>query len=306
MVLDNALLRLRVSRQAAAKELQAQLKIGQAIRAQRIREMRDLEEARREKQEWIQRTFESLGALVSTDAWAEQFHDYIPTILPEYAEFDMFVEVFEEEMKARLGKLNGLLKALNTIPEPSPPQAAAKPPARQPDVELVPAEDLMTTMTQHATVVPTNPLAEPDPPRTPASTAAQGALIIRAPDDALRQSLAQFVQKMGITLYLIERQNPAGPSMLDLLASQKALNFALVMVDASGGTGSSPDDLFDLGCCVGRLGPGRVFAIHRGGESNTDRHGIAHIPVDGTEGWQLTLARQLRKAGVPVDLNRLV
>ncbi len=305
-VLDNALLRLNVSRRDAARELQAQAKIGQAIRSQRIRDMRELEEARREKQEWLQRTLELLENLVTTPAWAERFNDYVPTILPEYAEFDMFVEVFEEEMKHRLGTLNGLYKSLNNVPEPPPMQSG---PQQHPEVPNEPSEQIMTTVTQQAhaptSTLITNPLLEPEVPRTPAQ-AVHSVLIVRAPDDALRQSLAQFMQKMGITMQLIDRQNPSAQSMLDVLSSQKSLSFAMLLMDANNATGSSPDDLFDLGCCVGRLGPGRVYAIQRGGESNVDRHGIAHIPVDGAEGWQLTLARQLKKAGVAVDLNKLV
>lgn len=304
-ILDNALLRLRVSRKDASRELQAQMKIGQAIRSQRIRDMRDLEDARREKQEWIQRTVEMLERIVNSDAWVQLFNDYNPTILPEYAEFGMFAEVFEEEMRIRLGKLNALLKGLNDVPEP-PPLQSEPIQAAHPEVEAVnvPTEEIMTTVTHPS--VPTNLLAEPEPPRAHPLPPLHSALIVRAPDDALRQSIAQFMQKMGISLHLIDRQNPTAQSMLDVLTSQKNLSFAMVLVDANNGTGSSPDDLFDLGCCVGRLGPGRVYALHRGGEGNTDRHGIAHIPVDSTEGWQLALARQLKKAGVPVDLNKLV
>jgi hypothetical protein len=302
-VLDNAILRLRVSRRDASRELQAQLKIGQAIRSQRIRDMRDLDEARREKQEWTQRTVELLEHLVTSDAWVEQFNDYTPNILPEYAEFGMFVEVFEEEMRIRLGKLQVLAKTLKDLPEPGSAQPTTAAQTTHPEVEVpnVPAEEIMIQQ-----AIPTNPLAEPDPPRMSASSSVHGALIVRMQDDALRQNVAQFMQKMGITLHLIDRQAPGATSMLELLSAQRSLNFAMVLVDANNGTASSPDDLFDLGCCVGRLGPGRVYAIHRGGEGSVDRHGISHIPVDSTEGWQLNVARLLKKAGVAVDLNKLV
>ena len=37
-----------------------------------------------------------------------------------------------------------------------------------------------------------------------------------------------------------------------------------------------------------------------------ETHGIAHLPVDGSGGWQLHLARQMKRAGMDIDLNRLV
>jgi hypothetical protein len=309
MVLDNALFRLRVSRREAARELQAQIKIGQAIRGQRIREMRDLEEARREKQEWTSRCLETLENLVNGPAWAEQFNEYAPTILPEYAEFDMFVEVFDEEMKQRLGKLQGILKSLPSVPEPQPLQPDAAQPQRHPEmiIKLPPEQPMAAQASATSTVtnpILTNPLAEPDPPRQMPSQVVHAALILRANDDVLRQSIAQFMQKMGITLHVIDRQSVAQP-MIEQLAAHKNLNFAMLLVDSASGAGS-PEDMFDLGCCVGRLGAGRVYSLHRGGECTVDRQGISHVPVDNSEGWQLVLARQLKKAGVQVDLNKLV
>ena len=56
-------LRLRGSRADAMRDIQNQAKIGQAIRNQRLRDQRELDEARREKQEWVQRTTELLESL---------------------------------------------------------------------------------------------------------------------------------------------------------------------------------------------------------------------------------------------------
>src|SRR5688572_4576918 len=120
--MSNPTFHLRVSRKEAAKELLAAAKIGQAIRGQRIRDMRDLDEARREKQEWHLRTMETLARMVSTEAWCEEFNDFVARILPEYAEFGMFVDIFEEEMRHRLGKLQALYRELENVPEAGPLQ----------------------------------------------------------------------------------------------------------------------------------------------------------------------------------------
>jgi hypothetical protein len=69
---------------------------------------------------------------------------------------------------------------------------------------------------------------------------------------------------------------------------------------------ADPDALFDLGCCVGKLGAGRVIVLHRGGEAHTDRFGLTHVVFDNFEGWRLQLARHLKRGGVEVDLNKLI
>jgi hypothetical protein len=377
---------LRVSRKDATRELQAAAKIGQAIRGQRIRDMRDLDEARREKQEWLGRTMEVLDKLVSDETWCQQFNDFTATILPEYAEFGMFVDVFEEEMRHRLGRLQAFLKQVSELPEPGPLQrdpnvhradvvagsraeiaqvldAAldAQPDAAfadetdatqsdgraeagkesdaddEPQLETiyVPPEETMPQQQQQQLqqqqqqqqkplpgkqTVAASILHDPEPharpkissPAAPAAAGAamapggqsRGTLIVRAGDDVIGQNIAEFMEKLNVIVRVLDRRSPGDASLIDQLNSQSGSRFVLMLVDAS--QHGNADDLFDLGCCVGRMGPDRVFALHRGGDANTDRFGIAHVVIDETEGWQLTLARLLRKAGVSVDLNKLV
>jgi hypothetical protein len=88
---------------------------------------------------------------------------------------------------------------------------------------------------------------------------------------------------------------------------QSSASFALLFTNASDESSShNADALFDLGCCVGRLGASRVLVLHRDGQPHTDRFGLTHVVFDPHEGWQLQLARQLKRAGVDVDLNKLV
>jgi hypothetical protein len=380
--MHNPTFHLRVSRKEAAKELQSAAKIGQAIRGQRIRDMRDLDEARREKQEWHLRTMEMLARIVSTEAWCEEFNDFVATILPEYAEFGMFVDVFEEEMRHRLGKLQALYKELVNVPEPGPLQPHAHRAAgggadgaaagraqiaqvldgalaAQPDAAFVdesaadanargaddaaPAEDAEPELetiyqppeatmpqvqqqqqqqqlqqqqqqTSRQTVAASilhDPAQHPRiaSPSIGAGAAAQtcGALIARTNDEPAAQAIAQFMEKLNVVIRLIDRTAPTAESpLIDQLNSQSGSRFVLMLVDANSAGTASGDDLFDLGCCVGRMGPDRVFALHRGGDATPDRYGIAHVPIDDTEGWQLQLARLLKKAGVNVDLNKLM
>src|SRR5262249_44684685 len=81
-------LRLRRNRREAAGLIRNQLKIGQAIRNQRMGSHWDLDQARTEKQEWVQRTSDLLTQLFSDTSVAEQCNEWYGTVLPEYAELE--------------------------------------------------------------------------------------------------------------------------------------------------------------------------------------------------------------------------
>jgi hypothetical protein len=329
-----------VPKAVIARELQIQVKIGNAIREHRLRDYHELQIARQEKQEWVQRCTELLTRSFNGNGAAELFNDYVATILPEFAEFNLFVEYFDAEMKHRLNQLRTIAKALRTMPEPIVPQA----PQQTWNTPPTKGDDMVTVTDPKSSNVTTAPSA-PASPQGPAPVVAQamhaaqaqaslrtqaqrpasatpttsspksGLLIIRtAEDDAAIEQVRQFVERLGLSLQVSKRSGTdstatttSTPLLDELSAMQSSASFALLFTNASEESSShNADALFDLGCCVGRLGASRVLVLHRDGQPHTDRFGLAHVVFDPHEGWQLQLARQLKRAGVDVDLNKLV
>ena len=65
--------------------------------------------------------------------------------------------------------------------------------------------------------------------------------------------------------------------------------------------------IFELGFFIGALGRDRVCALHKGEvEIPSDFSGVLWIRMGAEDAWQLKLARELKAAGINVDLNRLV
>jgi hypothetical protein len=89
--------------------------------------------------------------------------------------------------------------------------------------------------------------------------------------------------------------------MAEALDRQSQVSFAVIL---SAGEVQS-DHNFELGFCAGRLGLKRVFLLHPQGQGAEDARGLTHVVIDNGGGWQLQLARQLKRAGLGVDLNRL-
>jgi hypothetical protein len=88
------------------------------------------------------------------------------------------------------------------------------------------------------------------------------------------------------------------------------MGFVIVMnaadADENGKGSLSDNSMFKLGYCAGKLGMKRMCMMHTPAHAPAgDGHGIPHVPVDMNGGWQLHLARQMKRAGMDVDLNKL-
>jgi predicted nucleotide-binding protein len=64
--------------------------------------------------------------------------------------------------------------------------------------------------------------------------------------------------------------------------------------------------VMELGYFMGVLGRGKVCVMHRGNlERPSDVHGVVYIELDDHEGWRAKLARELKAAGLDVNLSGL-
>jgi hypothetical protein len=236
-------LTLTRSRKHAHMLVSNQLKIGQAIREQRLGDMFELEQARLEKQEWVVRTTELLTQLFSDTSVAERVNDWVGPILPEYAEFPMFVELFGHEMKHRLARLQAVLPQIEQTPEPigaSVPRVVSSKIASAPTyVDASAPQPVAQVAAQTlSAVVPTQapaPAPAPDPREAestmqtstraepPARINTSGLLIVRGtlPDD-VRRHVAQFLDKLGLhALAVINASESNELSLLDRLEEHR-------------------------------------------------------------------------------------
>lgn len=289
-------LRLTVPRQQAVREIEAALKIGQAIAGQRIRERRELDEARAEKQEWVQRTTELLTKLFNSSKVADRCNDWSARILPEYAPLEAFIELFEQEMEHRLGRLTAVLRRLDDLPDARTTTLADQP---APSSENLSPSKPMTTAT-HTPAPEPAPISAPK--ASPAASSTCCLLLNCGGDDAQQQSIRTFAEQLGLSIQPIARGE--GASAIEAIDPNRQACFAIVLADSDAQT--MGEHLFDLGFCAGRLGTDRICVMHAPQAPISLPSRLKAIAIDGGEGWQLQLARQLKRAGVAVDLNRLL
>ncbi len=94
------------------------------------------------------------------------------------------------------------------------------------------------------------------------------------------------------------------------------VGFAVIVMtgdDRGGPTGASYETykprarqnvLLEMGFFLGSLGRSRVCVLHEPGvEVPSDYSGVLYKPLDGA--WRFELAKEIRAAGIHVDLNKL-
>jgi hypothetical protein len=130
--------------------------------------------------------------------------------------------------------------------------------------------------------------------------------VSHGPKDPSSEAVLQFVQQLSLPVMEADHTN----GLIETLEGRNDMGFVIVMNAADhveNGKGSiSEHSMFKLGYCAGKLGLKRMCMMHGPTHASPgDSHGIAHLPVDASGGWQLHLARQMKRAGVDIDLNRL-
>ncbi len=136
--------------------------------------------------------------------------------------------------------------------------------------------------------------------------------------DQARESVARLLERLGLKPIILHEQPDRGRTIIEKFESYAAVGFAVVLLtpDDVGGTADDPEELkprarqnviFELGFFVAALGRRRVCALYKGDvELPTDFAGVVYTPMDPADGWQLKLARELKHAGLDVDLNKVV
>ena len=144
--------------------------------------------------------------------------------------------------------------------------------------------------------------------------------IVHGRDDEAKLMVARFVEKLGIEAIILHEKPSSGRTIIEKIEkhAEKA-GFAIVLItpDDLGGLKDSLDVepnprarqnvVFELGYFMGKLGRERVCPLFKGEvEKPSDIDGIVYVPMDSSDGWKLNLAQEMKQAGLPVDLNKLL
>jgi predicted nucleotide-binding protein len=153
--------------------------------------------------------------------------------------------------------------------------------------------------------------------KTPSSGSAPArprVFIIHGHDEAAKSQTARFIERLGLTAVILHEQPNQGRTIIEKLERHSEVAFAVALLtpDDVGGSASKSilkprarqNVIFELGRFENQLGRERVcILLTPGVELPSDLAGVAYIEMDSSGGWQFKLAKELKSAGLPVDLN---
>lgn len=158
------------------------------------------------------------------------------------------------------------------------------------------------------------------PPRAEASLpiSTSRVFLVHGRDQGALQETARFLEHLGLQPIVLQEQPNEGRTIIQKFLDYSDVGFAVVLLtpDDRGGSADEPPDnynlrarqnaILELGYFLRALGPKHVCALYfEGVELPSDIQGVLYVVFDKAGGWKFLLAREMKAAGLSVDLNRL-
>lgn len=139
--------------------------------------------------------------------------------------------------------------------------------------------------------------------------------IVHGHDELAKQTVARFLSQLDLRPIILHEQPNKGRTIIEKLEAHTLVDFAVVLL--------TPDDigypindeskksnrarqnvLLELGMFLGVLGRARVCALYKESvEIPSDYQGVLFTSMDDAGAWKLTLAREIKQAGIDIDMN---
>jgi predicted nucleotide-binding protein len=154
------------------------------------------------------------------------------------------------------------------------------------------------------------------PPNNPASPEESTAVfIVHGHDEALLQQVARFIEKLELEPIVLFEEPGRGQTIIEKLESNSDVHAAVVLLTPDDVGHSAKDDdpkprarqnvVLELGYFIGKLGRANVVALYdQSVELPSDYRGVEYVQIDVGGAWKLALAKELRAAGLGVDMNK--
>lgn len=156
-------------------------------------------------------------------------------------------------------------------------------------------------------------------PQTNVSAPGHRVFLVHGHDEAVLHEVARFLERLGQDVIILREQANQGRTIIEKFETYADVGFAVVLLtpDDRGGPIGQPVEsqltrarqnvILELGYFLGRLGRNRVCALYREGvEIPSDYSGVLYVKLDDGGGWRLALAKEMRAAEFPVDMNLAV
>ena len=149
------------------------------------------------------------------------------------------------------------------------------------------------------------------------SSITNNVFIVHGHDELSKTETARYVESLGLNATILHEQTSSSQTIIEKFerhASEAAFAIVLLTPDDVGYAKDSPNNakyrarqnvVFELGYFCSALSRGKVCVLYKEGvEIPNDFSGVVYTPMDNAGAWKLGLAREMKAAGLDIDLNR--
>ena len=166
----------------------------------------------------------------------------------------------------------------------------------------------------HPPFVPGKTVSPKKPERAPGTA----VFIVHGHDEETKTTVKRFIDELGLRPVSFHEQPSNGQSIFEAFKEISTdVGFAVVLLTPDD-IGASKNEaveehkprapqhvIFELGYFLGELGRERICVLYKEEvERPSDIHGLVYVPMDTANRWQTKLGRNMKNAGLPINLNK--
>lgn len=277
-------LELTTAREDAEERIKERIFKGAAIIEIQINDPQNLAAAEKAYGKWNDFNLELLKRLFTSDELYVEYNRYTGgmTVMMREKHLGEKVSDFYKKVEDKNHRLESIIERLELIPEPANTASGMAPPAK--------------------------PSKEIDRSKI---------FIVHGHDDSAKLEVARFIEKIGFEPIILHEQASESRTIIEKIEAYSDVGFGVVIYspcDIGGKNIDSPDlagrarqnVVFEHGFLIGKLGRSKVCPLVTGSvETPNDISGIVYTSMDSSN-WQIELAKELRAAKYPVDMNNVI
>jgi predicted nucleotide-binding protein len=141
--------------------------------------------------------------------------------------------------------------------------------------------------------------------------------IVHGHDEGAKSKAARFVEKLGFEAIILHEQASSSKTIIEKIEEYSNVGFGIILYtpcDLGGKHILNPElkararqnVVFEHGFLIGKIGRSNVCALVKGDvETPNDISGVVYVSMDEADSWRYTIAKELKKAGYNVDMNKI-
>lgn len=153
-----------------------------------------------------------------------------------------------------------------------------------------------------------------------AKTKETKVFVVHGHDEETLSRIESFLKKLQLDPVILREKPNKGLTIIEkFLEFSNQTGFAVVLLTPDDRGGSKLDTykkqrfrarqnvILELGFFLGKLGREHLCVLHKQDvEIPSDYHGVLYVELDESGAWKMNLAKEMKTAGLDVDLNQLV